>query len=232
MTICLKVLALAVEMLELRTILFSANENSLILGDELCSGTEYESAISIFVAGLQHLHSMKSSYIFATHLHEIAKYDEIKDIDTLVLKHMKVKYDHENDTLIYSRKLEDGPGESMYGLEVCKSLKLPPDFMNNAFTIREKYSTYNKSFLSMKPSHYNSQKIKGYCEKCKKELATEVHHLQHQKSANEDGFIGDFHKNNSGNLMSLCEDCHLAFHKSNKQHKKTKTSKGYVLEEI
>lgn len=222
----------AVEMLELRTILFSANENSLILGDELCSGTEYESAISIFVAGLQHLHSMKSSYIFATHLHEIAKYDEIKDIDTLVLKHMKVKYDHENDTLIYSRKLEDGPGESMYGLEVCKSLKLPPDFMNNAFTIREKYSTYNKSFLSMKPSHYNSQKIKGYCEKCKKELATEVHHLQHQKSANEDGFIGDFHKNNSGNLMSLCEDCHLAFHKSNKQHKKTKTSKGYVLEEI
>ena len=41
----------AVEMSELRHILRYTDENSLILGDELCSGTEIESAISIFVAG-------------------------------------------------------------------------------------------------------------------------------------------------------------------------------------
>ena len=40
----------AVEMSELRTILKYSNENSIILGDELCSGTESTSALSIFVA--------------------------------------------------------------------------------------------------------------------------------------------------------------------------------------
>ena len=40
----------AVEMSELRTILNNSDENSLILGDELCSGTETNSAISIFLA--------------------------------------------------------------------------------------------------------------------------------------------------------------------------------------
>ena len=38
----------AVEMSELRTILESADQKSLVIGDELCSGTESNSAISIF----------------------------------------------------------------------------------------------------------------------------------------------------------------------------------------
>jgi DNA mismatch repair protein MutS len=56
----------AVEMSELRTILRLADKNSLILGDELCSGTENTSAVSIFVAGIQKLHNLKCSFIFAT----------------------------------------------------------------------------------------------------------------------------------------------------------------------
>jgi DNA mismatch repair protein MutS len=46
----------AVEMSELRTILRLADKNSLILGDELCSGTENTSAVSIFVAGIQKMY--------------------------------------------------------------------------------------------------------------------------------------------------------------------------------
>ena len=68
----------AVEMSELRTILRLADQDSLILGDELCSGTESISAQSIFVAGIKQLCTKKSSFIFATHLHEIVNYDEIK----------------------------------------------------------------------------------------------------------------------------------------------------------
>ena len=49
----------AVEMSELRSILRLSNENSLILGDELCSGTESISAKSIFVAGVQSLLNKK-----------------------------------------------------------------------------------------------------------------------------------------------------------------------------
>ena len=42
----------AVEMCELRTILKNSNENSLILGDELCSGTESSSALRYLRLGL------------------------------------------------------------------------------------------------------------------------------------------------------------------------------------
>ena len=228
----------AVEMSELRTILRLADENSLILGDELCSGTENASAISIFVAGIQRLHKAKSSFLFATHLHEIVDYDEIKELTSLALKHMSVVYDKERDLLIYDRKLKEGSGNNMYGLEVCKSLNLPSDFIESAYEIRMKYQKDSAfgSVLSFKTSHYNSQKIMGNCEKCGINIGTEVHHLQHQKEANLDGMIEDknsiFHKNHLANLITLCEGCHLEFHKKKVQHKKIKTTKGYQVVEL
>ena len=224
----------AVEMSELRTILRLSDENSLILGDELCSGTETQSAISIFVAGIQKLHKSKSSFIFATHLHEIINYDEITCLDSVKLKHMSVIYDKENDELVYDRKLKDGPGNNMYGLEVCKSLGLPQDFLDDAYEIRMKYHPENASILSLKTSHYNSKKVVGMCEKCGKNPGKEVHHLQYQKDANDDGIIfnsdGIFHKNNLANLMTLCEKCHDKIHKKDIKLKKVKTTKGIKLQ--
>jgi DNA mismatch repair protein MutS len=227
----------AVEMSELRTILRLADKNSLVLGDELCSGTENTSAVSIFVAGIQKLHQCRSSFIFATHLHEIVDYEEITSLTSVVLKHMSVIYDKKRDLLVYDRKLKDGPGNSMYGLEVCKSLKLPDDFLNAAFNIRMKYHPEEGSILSLKSSHFNSQKVINLCEKCKKNVGKEVHHLQHQNEANENGVINKdgkvFHKNNVANLITLCEDCHNEIHKKNVQHKKVKTiGKGYIVTEI
>jgi len=227
----------AVEMSELRTILRLADKNSLILGDELCSGTENISAVSIFVAGIQKLSDVKSSFIFATHLHEIINYEEITNLKGVVLKHMEVIYDKEKDTLIYDRKLKDGPGNSMYGLEVCKSLSLPQDFLDAAYNIRAKYHAESGSILSLKTSHFNSNKIMSLCEMCGKNIGTEVHHLQHQKDANDDGIIYNsdgisFHKNNLANLVTLCGGCHDNFHKKNIKHKKVRTTKGYKLQEI
>ena len=120
-------------MSELNVILQNCDENSLILGDELCSGTEMDSAKAIFVSGLETIHKNNSTFMFATHLHEIAKYQEICKLDKLTLKHMTVTYDREKDELVYDRILKDGPGESMYGLEVCKSLNMPKDFLENAY---------------------------------------------------------------------------------------------------
>ena len=226
----------AVEMSELRTILRLATENSLILGDELCSGTEILSAISIFVSGIQKLHSSKSSFIFATHLHEIVDYEEITNLSTISLKHMEVIYDKEKDILIYDRKLRDGPGNNMYGLEVCKSLNLPKDFLDNAYEIRMKYNPESGSILSLKSSSYNSKKIVNICEMCKKNPGKEVHHLSYQKDADKNGiiFANDtiFHKNNLGNLMTLCENCHNDIHKKDERLKKVKTSKGMKIQTI
>ena len=170
---------------------------------------------------------INSSFIFATHLHEIVDYEEITDVN---IKHMAVIFDREKDMLIYDRKLKDGPGTNMYGLEVCKSLNLPEDFLNTALEIRMKYHPDTDSILSLKTSHFNSKKIMNLCEKCGKNTGTEVHHLQHQINANENNIINgegtSFHKNHPANLLTLCEDCHHEFHRSTKQHKKMKTSKG------
>ena len=241
-----------VEMNELRNILKNADENSLILGDELCSGTESVSAISLFVAGIQELCKKNSTFIFATHLHEIVNYSEILELtDKLSIKHMKVIYDKEKDTLIYDRKLREGSGDNMYGLEVCKSLNLSTDFLDRANNIRMKYFPNTQSILSLKTSHYNSQKLMSLCELCKINMGVEVHHLQHQKEADLHGFIktnkNTFHKNKKANLMTLCETCHKSFHntqyfvdkidkidkkKDMKQHIKIKTTDGYLLQNI
>ena len=222
-----------VEMSELRVILRMADTNTLVLGDELCSGTEMDSAISIFVAGLQHLYRAGASFIFATHLHEIAAYSEIREMaPRLRLAHMRVFYDKSRDTLVYDRKLQDGAGESMYGLEVCKSLHLPDDFLENANMIRVKYrgvstKTPTASILDdATPSRYNAAKLRRLCELCEKARGTEVHHLQHQESADADNFIGHIHKNHPANLASVCEDCHREIHTTRVEHVKVKTGKG------
>ena len=222
-----------VEMSELRVILRMADRCTLVLGDELCSGTEMDSAISIFVAGLQHLYHAGASFIFATHLHEIAGYSEIREMaPRLRLAHMRVFYDKARDTLVYDRKLQDGAGESMYGLEVCKSLHLPDDFLENANTIRVKYrgvstKTPTASILDdARPSRYNAAKLRRLCELCEKARGTEIHHLQHQESADADDFIGHIHKNHPANLASICEDCHREIHTTGVEHVKVKTGKG------
>lgn len=203
----------AVEMSELRVILNQADENSFILGDELCSGTEMESALSIFMAALEHLHNKKTSFIFATHFHEIADYTEIHSLDKIRLKHLEVWYDREKDCLVYDRKIKDGSGERNYGLEVCKSLYLPDTFIERAYELRRKYNAENDGSLSHTTSHFNAKKIKGFCEKCHIRMGEEIHHLQEQQMADKDGFIdGYFHKNHPGNLMTVCKKCHDEFH--------------------
>jgi len=226
----------AVEMSELRTILKLANKNSLVLGDELCSGTESVSAISIFVAGIQYLSNIKTSFLFATHLHEIVNYDEITKMPNVGLFHMSVVYDREKDILVYDRKLKKGPGTSMYGLEVCKSLNLPNDFLEMANQIRIKYHPTMGSALSLQQSSYNSNILVSICKMCNKNKATETHHLQHQMNANKDGIIISqtdnntmFHKNHPANLLTICESCHKNIHKEKKQHVKKKTSNGIIL---
>ena len=223
----------AVEMSELRIILKMANEHSLILGDEVCSGTETESALSIFVTALQELHNKQSSFIFATHFHEIATYDEITELTRMNMKHLSVYYDRELDCLVYDRKLKEGSGNRMYGLEVCKSLYMPEDFLEKAYRIREKYFPDTKGGLSETTSRYNANKIRGMCEICKEQLGEEVHHLREQVEANDDGFITGFHKNHPANLINICKKCHLLEHnkeqKQEQKKKKIKTTNGHKL---
>jgi len=203
----------AVEMSELRIILKHADQNSLVLGDELCSGTELVSALSLFVSGLIRLHQKRASFLFATHFHEITKYEEIKNMKRLALKHMQVVYDRERDVLVYDRKIKDGSGTSTYGLEVCKSLYMEPEFMELAFSIRNKYHPEMRGELVHPVSRYNAKKVRGMCEICGMQIGIETHHKIPQRQADADGFIGTFHKNHPANLLSVCHSCHLTVHR-------------------
>lgn len=212
----------AVEMSELRSILTRANERSLVLGDELCSGTEHISAVSIVSAGLKHLSEIHCSYIFTSHLHQLMDIPIVTNLENLSVYHLKIRYDEERDLLIYDRKLEEGSGPAIYGLEVCKAMGLDKSFISDARQIQLMISGDHPSLIHHKHSHYNSSIMMDACQICGKKSQLETHHIKEQKDADENGMIGSYHKNISHNLVNLCHDCHMAEHHGNL------TIKGYI----
>ena len=130
--------------------------------------------------------------------------------------------------LYYTRKLEDGSGAKMYGLEVCKSFHFSENFLEKAHGLRRKYDKKTKSKLKSKKSKYNAKKLKGKCEFCELD-GVDIHHLEPQEKADVNNFIKTFHKNHTANLVNICKKCHLRFTKNNTVHRKTKTTEGYKL---
>lgn len=218
------------EMLELRGILKRANRNSLVLGDELCSGTESISALSIVSAGIKTLADRKTSFIFATHLHDLVNIDVVKNLTNVKAFHLSVEYDVKTRKLIFDRKLKDGNGSTLYGLEVCKSLDLDEDFMEIANSIRKKLVHNEANIVSVsESSKYNKDVYVRSCGVCG-ESATEVHHIHEQHTADEMGMIGNFHKNSKFNLVPLCTECHKRIHYGNLIiHGYVQTSNGVEL---
>lgn len=212
-----------VEILELKSILKLCDPYSLILGDELCSSTELESAEAICTYGYMEMGRSNASFMFATHLHSIVKFDEIKELvntEKIKIQHMTVLYNKEIDKLVYNRKLRDGPGPGIYGIEVCRSLGLEPKFIEGCNKIRNKYHPETSSILERKTSKYSKEIIRETCQICKEEISTETHHIHKQSIADQNGFITidgmTFHKNHPRNLMVLCQKCHLNEHKDDK----------------
>jgi len=202
----------AVEMGELRGILKRADCNSLVLGDELCSGTENTSAQSIFASSVIHLNRRDCSFIFATHLHQLTSMPEILELERVKSFHLSVEYDDTTETLIYDRKLKVGNGPTIYGLEVCKAMDLDHDFIKTADSIRRNLSHIGTTILDYNKSRYNSKVIVDKCEICD-ESAEDTHHINFQCNANENGVIGgNIQKDTVANLVPLCKKCHNSVH--------------------
>lgn len=197
----------AVEMTELRGIISRADEYSLVLGDEICHGTETYSGISIVAASLIHLSNVGSTFIFATHLQQLSSMDEILSLKNVRQCHLAAYHDDATDELIYNRKLMDGSGELMYGIEVAKAMKLPKQLIVAATTIRKKYFTNDKVTVSL----YNKD---VYVDKCKicDDKAVETHHIKFQSESDNNGYIDHQHKNHKSNLVQLCEKHHEMVH--------------------
>jgi DNA mismatch repair protein MutS len=196
------------EMSELRSIIQNADNKTLVVGDELCSGTETISAVSIVSATIDVLSKRNTAFIFATHLQELDKYTTQENVHKF---HLSVSYNEIDDSIIYDRILKPGIGDNLlYGLEVCRSLNMDNDFMELAFQIRNKM--VDKKFLQK--SKYNSSVYLQVCGICSAN-ASDVHHIKEQKLANENGHIDNFHMNEEFNLIGLCKQCHHSVHHSN-----------------
>lgn len=227
-----------VELKELRTILRNSDEKTLVLGDELCRGTESQSGTGITVATILHLIKKKSSFIFSTHMHHLPDIEQIKSISTNILRicHLSVSCDKNTKNLIYDRKLQDGPGQSIYGIEVAKSLNLDSEFIKTANMIRRQVADINNKLFSTNKSRYNSKVYIDSCSICGKNGNSEskngvlhTHHIREQKEADEHGFIDNFHKNSIFNLLVLCQDCHIHLHKNGLQLKSKQTPCGSFI---
>jgi len=206
----------AVEMTELRTILKYADEYSLVLGDEISHGTENISATAIVASAIINLIKKKAKFLFSTHLHNLNEISEIKNLKNLKFLHLEVLYNEEKDILIYDRKLKDGIGPTIYGLEVAKAMELDKEFLITANKIRQEIiQPKEKNNIDIllneeaKHSKYNKEILLTKCYFCDN-IAEHTHHIKFQKN---------FYKNNKFknikyNLLPVCEICHDKIHKN------------------
>jgi DNA mismatch repair protein MutS len=204
----------AVEMCELRSILKKASDRSLVLGDELCSGTETTSGVAIVGATLVRLYEKRASFLFATHLHDLAKLEEVLECKGIRHVHLETTYDPATKKIIYNRKLKEGSGSAVYGLEVARALDLDTDFLELANSIRKRRMGLSDTVVEHKTSTYNTKVIKHRCHVCGGDTE-EIHHIREQHMADRFGMIGKTHKNELHNLVQLCETCHNAVHHGN-----------------
>jgi DNA mismatch repair protein MutS len=204
----------AVEMSELREILSVADDQTLVLGDELCAGTESISGTAIVAAGIQHLYKAGSRFVLATHLHDLMKLPAVTSLHGLQVWHLHVEYDPVKDTLVYHRALKPGAGSSMYGLEVAKALHLPRDMIEAAFEMRRTLLG-SSAIEETKESSWNTAITRRSCSVCGSivEKDLEVHHIEERAHAtinkrNKDGTA----LNHVRNLAVLCQKCHDKHH--------------------
>lgn len=227
----------ALEMTELRAILKRTGPKTLVIGDEVCRGTEHISGNSIVAATIINLAKTGSSFVFATHLHDIAKMDRIKSLKNVQAFHLTVDYDEEKDVLIFDRLLKPGHGTEVYGITVAKYIIHDTEFMGLAQEIKNELTNQPNTLLPQKTSKYNTKLYIDKCHVCGIKNSTggyfDTHHINHQKDC-EDGFVKDkphIKMNSKYNLIPLCESCHHKVHHGELDiYKYIETSKGKVLD--
>jgi DNA mismatch repair protein MutS len=111
-----------VEMVETANILNNATENSFVILDEIGRGTSTYDGMSIAWAILEYLYTkINAKTLFATHYHQLMQLEQnFKGIKNY---HISVK--EIDGRLVFLRKLEKGPLDKSYGIEVAKLAGLP-----------------------------------------------------------------------------------------------------------
>lgn len=221
----------AVEMSELRTVANQSLPNSLVLGDEICKGTEQDSAMSIMASTIEWLCTeKKANFIFSSHYHEILDFDEISGLKELGIYHLKGYPNPKTGEIVYEYKLSKGVGTTIFGIEVARSMGYHPKICDRAIYFRNKRLSKKQHYLDTKTSNYNSG---VYMDKCSVEgckvSPDDTHHEAQQQTADQFGNIGHFHKNRMHNLVPLCKSHHCLADKGKLNFTYKMTSNGVKL---
>jgi DNA mismatch repair protein MutS len=223
----------ALEMIELKAILKRTGQNTLVIGDEICRGTEQTSGNSIVAATIIKLANTQSSFIFASHLHDIPQMKQIKQLQNVKCYHLKVDYDKDTDNLIFNRKLNKGSGPNVYGLTVAKYLIHDNDFIKLAENIKKELVNSPNQILIDKNSPYNKDLYVHECAVCSFKNNLDTHHINFQKDC-INGFVYNkeyIEKNAKCNLIILCKKCHTSVHQGKiniKGYKDTSNGKKLI----
>lgn len=202
------------ELAEIKAILKRSSQNTLVIADEVCKGTEHDSSLIVVMSIIEMLSKNKTSLITASHLHELSHSKRLQNLSNVKLYHIHIDFDESTNTIVYNRELRTGSGENFYGLNIAKYLMNDAEFNNIVNDIKSEFT--NDCIIGEKWSKYNSKlninkcAVCGYFPNGENEKPLEVHHINFQKHADVNGFIRDkhFHKNHISNLVVLCSQCH------------------------
>jgi len=118
-----------VEMIEVANITYNATAKSLIILDEVGRGTSTFDGISIAWAVAEHiLNNIKARTLFATHYNELTELALTND----GVKNYNVAVKEWGDEIIFLRKIEKGPADKSYGIQVARLAGLPDSIIVRA----------------------------------------------------------------------------------------------------
>jgi len=117
-----------VEMVETANILNNATEKSFVILDEIGRGTSTFDGISIAWAVAERLAELKCRTLFATHYHELTDLEATLD----GVANFNVAAREYRDRLIFMRRLETGPADKSYGIQVGRLAGLPKEVLSTA----------------------------------------------------------------------------------------------------
>jgi DNA mismatch repair protein MutS len=124
-----------VEMIETANILNNATSKSLILLDEVGRGTSTFDGISIAWAVAEYIvGNIQARTLFATH------YNELTDLAMNMegIKNYNAVVKEWGDEVIFLRKIDKGPADKSYGIQVARLAGLPAEALEKARTMLEK----------------------------------------------------------------------------------------------
>jgi DNA mismatch repair protein MutS len=118
-----------VEMTETAAILHTATPRSLVLLDEIGRGTATYDGLAIAWAAIEYLHARtRAKTLFATHYFELTELAE--RLSGVKNYHVSVK--ETGGGIVFLRKVEPGPADRSYGIEVAKLAGLPNEVIERA----------------------------------------------------------------------------------------------------